>query len=385
MRVFSLFSGIGGFEHALERHGAECVGFCEIEGAAQAVLKHRFPGVRIHNDILELKALPNIDILTAGFPCQDLSQAGPKLGITGARSSLVDEVFRLLESAKKSPRFVLLENVSYMLKLHQGASVRHVVERAEELGFNWAYRVMDARSFGTPQRRERVVFLLSKEENPAEILFPTGPIDHGVDDSVGQKVDTKCLYGFYWTEGKRGLGWAKNSVPTIKGGSTIGIPSPPAIWDPKSGQFGTPSLSDAERLFGFPKDWTYAADHYSKKAGTRWKLLGNSLSVPMVDWVAQQMFNPQGLGADIRPLKEKDRFPTAAFGLHGKRWAVDASSWALEVPHPNLRKFLSEPMKPLSLRAASGFYKRAQESTVIRFSEGFLDSLSDYIQSHPAN
>jgi DNA (cytosine-5)-methyltransferase 1 len=383
MKVFSLFSGIGGFECALEKHGADCVGFCEIDGAAQSVLRHRFPGVRIHNDILELKALPKIDILTAGFPCQDLSQAGPKVGITGARSSLVDHVFRLLESSKNPPSFVLLENVSYMLRLHQGASVRYVIDRAERLGFNWAYRVMDARSFGTPQRRERIIFLLSRRENPAEILFPTGIVDSGVDDSVGQQIDKKCLYGFYWTEGKRGLGWAKNSVPTIKGGSTIGIPSPPAIWDPKSGLFGTPSLNDAERLFGFPVGWTDAAENYSTKAGTRWKLLGNSLSVPMVDWVAQQMFRPQGLGAESRPLQENERFPSAAYGSRGVRRVVDASVWVQKAPQPNLRKFLSEPLKPLSLRAASGFYKRAKESTVIRFSEGFLESLATYIQSHP--
>ena len=90
-------------------------------------------------------------------------------------------------------------------------------------------------------------------EDPRPVLF---------GDDGGERVtpfDRNLLCGFYWTEGLRGLGWAVDAVPTLKGGSTIGIPSPPAIWNPKDGSITTPSITDAERLQGFEPDWTQPA------------------------------------------------------------------------------------------------------------------------------
>ncbi|NDK38814.1 DNA (cytosine-5-)-methyltransferase [Pseudoxanthomonas gei] len=374
-----LFSGIGGFELAFSRRGVECVGLCDIDPVAQEVLRFRFPNVPISGDIQKLKGLQGAEILTAGFPCQDLSQAGEKVGIRGARSGLVDEIFRLIAAEKRKPKWVILENVSYMLKLKQGRAMEHVIKQAEALGYNWAYRVLDARSFGLPQRRERVVILLSLEEDPSQVLFPTGYVIPNVDDAVGF-VDEKSSYGFYWTEGKRGLGWVKDAVPTIKGGSALGIPSPPAIWVPSTGQFGTPSILDAERMFGFPAGWTEPAIKQSSRAGARWKLVGNTICVPMVDWVAEQIEAPKGLGAPVHRIAKTARLPKAAYGLSGQRYSVDVSTWAIQAPAPRLAAFLQDPLKPLSLRAASGFYQRAQESTAIRFADGFLPSMAAYIE-----
>ncbi|MDJ0114886.1 DNA cytosine methyltransferase, partial [Rhodococcus erythropolis] len=71
---------------------------CEIDPGAQAVLRSRFADVPLHGDVTKLRALPSdIELVAAGFPCQDLSQAGKTAGITGARSGLVDEVFRLVK------------------------------------------------------------------------------------------------------------------------------------------------------------------------------------------------------------------------------------------------------------------------------------------------
>ena len=90
------------------------------------------------------------------------------------------------------------------------------------------------------------------------------------------------LCGFYWTEGSRGLGWAIDALPTLKGGSTLGIPSPPAIWDPKDGSITTPDIRDAERLQGFEADWTEpAAEVPGVRRSHRWKLVGNAVSVPV--------------------------------------------------------------------------------------------------------
>ena len=88
--------------------------------------------------------------------------------------------------------------------------------------------------------------------------------------------DSVC--GFYWTEGLRGLGWAIDAVPTLKGGSTLGIPSPPAIWIQGQRTSPTnPDIRDAERLQGFPSDWTEVARENGGR-GARWKLVGNAVS-----------------------------------------------------------------------------------------------------------
>lgn len=381
MKSFGLFSGIGGFEHSLANHGITCAGLCEVDPVAQAVLRKHFPGVPLHGDIADLARLPRVDVLTAGFPCQDLSQAGAKAGITGDRSKLVDHVFRLIESSSKKPEWVILENVSYMLRLNKGHAMAYVLRKAEELGYRWAYRTLDARAFGLPQRRERVLIVLSKSHDPSHVLFPDAYVKPPTDDSVGQ-VNGKSLYGFYWTEGKRGLGWARDSVPTIKGGSGLGIPSPPAIWSPKSGKFGTPSIQDAERMFGFEAGWTESALQVMNREGARWKLVGNTICVPMVDWAAEQILSPRGIGAEIYEIRSADRLPLAAFGSGRKRFGVITSIWPNKSKHPKLSSFLADDLKPLSLRAASGFYQRTTESTTIRFAEGFLTSLQDYIREN---
>ena len=104
-----------------------------------------------------------------------------------------------------------------------------------------------------PQRRRRVYLLASRSENPEEYLFGEDAGEPDKEHHAGRAC------GFYWTEGLRGLGWAVDAVPTLKGGSTIGIPSPPAIWMP-DGRIVTPDIRDAEQLQGFDPDWTKPAE-----------------------------------------------------------------------------------------------------------------------------
>ena len=101
MNCAALFAGIGGIEVGLERAGHATSFFCELDPGACAVLSARFPGVPLHHDVATLKSLPKgTELLTAGFPCQDLSQAGATAGISGMRSGLVSEVFRLLRKQR---------------------------------------------------------------------------------------------------------------------------------------------------------------------------------------------------------------------------------------------------------------------------------------------
>ena len=88
LKVAGLFAGIGGIEYGLHRSGMETVFLCELDSKAQEVLRQHFPKVPVHDDITTLQELPEVDVITAGFPCQNLSQAGLKalpLKIVGAQ------------------------------------------------------------------------------------------------------------------------------------------------------------------------------------------------------------------------------------------------------------------------------------------------------------
>ena len=182
------------------------------------VLRSHFSGVEVVGDVRDLKTLPPVDLVAAGFPGHhDISQAGRKTGITGQQSGLVAEIWRLLDTAESSPEWLLLENVSYLLSLDRGNGLKHLIESVEARGYRWAYRIVDARAFGLPQRRQRIVFLASLNHDPGTVLFvDDAGSEAGFNDAVGE-VDSDSAYGFYWTEGLRGLGWAHKAVPTVKG------------------------------------------------------------------------------------------------------------------------------------------------------------------------
>ncbi len=187
------------------------------------------------------------------------------------------------------------------------------------------------------------------------------------------------LCGFYWTEGLRGLGWAVDAVPTLKGGSTIGIPSPPAIWDPQDGSISTPDIRDAERLQGFDEDWTLpAVETEGVRRGHRWKLVGNAVSVPVAEWVGRRLAAPTGSGSAGTLLKRGVAWPRAAWGHKGKVYAVDVSAFPVRQPAPSLREFLRFPRQPLSHRAAAGFLSRALVSS-LNFEEGFLEDVRRHV------
>lgn len=246
LAVAGLFAGVGGLELGLARAGHETSLLCEIDPPASAVLEDRFPGVPLTADVQKIETLPTgTDLVAAGFPCQDLSQAGRTAGIEGTRSGLVGEVFRLLE--KRRTPWVLLENVPFMLRLSRGRALQVILDALESLGYRWAYRVVNTKSFGIPHRRERVFILAALDEDPRDVLLVD---DAGEPEPIAWN-SRRMAFGFYWTEGIRGLGAGVDCLPTLKGGSTIGIPSPPAALLP-TGRVVTPDIRDAERLQGFP-------------------------------------------------------------------------------------------------------------------------------------
>jgi DNA (cytosine-5)-methyltransferase 1 len=373
LSVVGLFAGIGGIEVGLHQAGHETVLLCEVERSAQQVLLEHFPGVPLVGDVRELVSLPDADVCAAGFPCQDLSQAGRTAGIQGGNSGLVSEVFRLV--AQSGPRWLLLENVPFMLQLDRGKAMQFLTHSLEELGFRWAYRVVDTRAFGLPQRRKRVIVLASRTEDPRDVLFVEDKGEPAQPDSID---DFAC--GFYWTEGTKGLGWAVDATPTLKGGSTIGIPSPPAIWF-TDGFIGVPEIRDAERLQGFNPDWTAPAADAPGRVGARWRLVGNAVSVPVARWLGGRLHEPRSYDGDSdERLAPGAPWPQAAWGdPDGGVRRANLSAWPVRRRYRHLEDFLRFDVDPLSARATEGFLRRAREST-LKFPPGLLDDLELHLE-----
>ncbi|KQU56392.1 DNA methyltransferase [Rhodococcus sp. Leaf278] len=374
MDAVGLFAGIGGLEIGLNQAGFNTTLMCEIDPAARKVLDTQFDNVDTVDDVRRLRSLPKgTELVAAGFPCQDLSQAGRTAGITGSRSGLVGEVFRLIKR-KQGPRWLLLENVPFMLQLDRGAAMHHLTQSLTGLGYRWAYRVVDARAFGLPQRRHRVVMLASRDEDPRSVLF-SGNAEPPTELRTG---NDPC--GFYWTEGRTGLGWAVNGVPTIKSGSTLGIASPPAIWLPGRG-IVTLGIRGAEKLQGFPAGWTLPAVDAGARAGSRWRLVGNAVSTRMSKWVGQQLVETHHPYDNQSDLQVVGRWPIAAWGdKTGSYVAGGVSSlWPEAVPMQPIEEFL-EDSASLSVRATAGFLKRARAGS-LRFAPDFLSEVEDHLDS----
>ncbi|MEY2243057.1 DNA cytosine methyltransferase [Streptomyces sp. BF23-18] len=378
LRVAGLFAGVGGLELGLKRAGLETAMLCEVWAPAQAVLAKQFPDVPLEPDVQHLEALPgDIDVVTAGFPCQDLSQAGRTAGIEGEQSGLVSHVFRLLK--KHHPRWLVLENVRNMLVLDKGKAMLHLVQELEALGYSWAYRLVDSRFTGVPQRRQRVLFVASLTEDPRTVLFAD---EAGEPDERDRAADA---HGFYWTEGLRGLGWARDAVPTVKGGSALSIPSPPGIWipsNPAGHRIVTPSITDAEQLQGFDKDWTLTEATADRKTGRdRWKLVGNAVTVGVSQWLGERLLNPgeyDDSEADL--MSDSARWPTAAWGAKGQRWRSYVSMWPVHWPYMHLMDLVDrDGLTPLSHRAAAGFYSRTQKAK-LKFDEDFLLDMKQHVE-----
>lgn len=371
-----LFAGIGGFELAFaEGAGLLTSILAEIDPAAQTVLKIKFPHAEIVGDVKEITELPEgTEIVTAGFPCQNLSMAGDKSGIGGVKSGEVVKLFQILE--RNHVPIVVIENVYFMLHLGHGKAMDWLLEQFEELGYQWAYRVLDTSGFGLPHRRRRVYLVASKALDPRSVLF--------ADESESPAPLARSIsypLGFYWTEGRSGVGITVDGIPPLKSGSSIGIPSAPAVLFP-DGEVLTPNIDACEQLQGFPPGWTESAS--SQRRDPRWRMLGNAVSVPAARWVASRINGPgEIIDFESKPLSPGVSWPNAAFNTGSGRTAVRASTKPISVSTYSIERFRSPDWGNLSHRALSGFLRRAHEGN-LRFPDGFLDSLHDRLDKIPA-
>lgn len=372
MRVVGTFSGIGGLELPFHEAGHETALLCDWWEPSQTVLRDRFPSVEVVGDIRQLAqvGLPSgVDVLTAGFPCTDLSQAGRTAGIRGEQSGMVRHVFQLLRE-HPDVSYLVLENVRNMLVLDKGKAMNYLVDELEALGFRWAYRLVDSRFTGVPQRRHRVVLVAARGdgEDPRNILFAddSPEPDHEHGDHLREDA-----YGFYWTEGLRGIGWAVDAVPPLKGGSSVGIPSPPGIWMPDGApgrRLTTPTIEHAEALQGFERGWTKAAD-LGGRNGPRWKLVGNAVTVGVSRWLVSRLDTPASATVETTLDELPAKWPNAAWGdASTGRYSVNATTWPRQ---PAVSEHLTSICDPdeveiLSPRSAAGFLGRLRRGSLRR-------------------
>ena len=201
MTLGSLFDGIGGFPLAAARHGINTLWTSDIDPACETVTRHWFPDALQLGDIMQIECgkIPPVDIISGGSPCQDLSVAGKRAGLEGARSGLFMEMIRIIKemrsaTAGKFPRYTIWENVPGAFSSNGGEDFRAVIEEFFKLadpdvaiprpakwikagcvmgdGFSFAYRTVDAQFFGVPQRRRRIFAVLDLGgQRAGEVLF----------------------------------------------------------------------------------------------------------------------------------------------------------------------------------------------------------------------
>ena len=194
----SLFSGVGGLDLGLTRAGYEHAFFAEVDPWRRDVISAHYPGATVYPDVRDVAqgaegarpgrlgavgagrgggdderarlgaASVGVDLLAGGFPCQDLSVAGKRAGLAGARSGLFHEFARIADTLR--PTWLLLENVPGLLSSNDGRDMGVVVGTLADLGYGVAWRILDARYFGVPQRRRRVFIVCRAGGDDASAL-----------------------------------------------------------------------------------------------------------------------------------------------------------------------------------------------------------------------
>jgi DNA (cytosine-5)-methyltransferase 1 len=356
MNVGSLFSGIGGLDHGLSRAGFRHAFFCESDPWRRAVLAERWPGVPVYDDVRAVRLEPAsggaadgrsaepdgagrvhavavpVDLLCGGFPCQDLSVAGRRAGLEGGdRSSLFFEFARCADELVPAGGWILVENVPGLLSSQSGRDFAIVLATLAELGFHdLAWRVLDSRYFGVPQRRRRV-FIVGRRASGRrafEVLLepesgggdPTASGEAGAGAAGTPAVGTReGIAGPLMAIGDPNDQVAYVVADTLTSGSHPGSNMPgrrreddtnlvafhptqdpihgaisPALGVTTGGMNVAPANGvrrltpvECERLQGLPDDWTRVPD--TAPDSRRYAGLGDAVTSPVGYWIGRRI------------------------------------------------------------------------------------------------
>lgn len=301
LTAVSLFAGVGGFDLALQRAGIHVTAAVEIDPDARGVLRDRFPHTHLHRDVTEITSdqltgngfNPEHGIITAGFPCQDISVAGNRTGLAGQRSGLFWHIIRLVDATK--PRWVLLENVAGLLSSNDGRDMGTVVGALADCGYGYAYRVLDSQHAGVPQRRRRVFVAAHSRDWDAPRNVLIDPPRGGVHLATCGHPEPDANPGTSrrTTKESRRTTTGRVVVTALAASFGAGGPDPAhaqAGWI-VPGPYGPRRLTpvECERLQGFPDGWTASSNRHLQTDGARYRQLGNAVTVPVVEQIARRI------------------------------------------------------------------------------------------------
>lgn len=318
-KFIDLFAGIGGFRLGMEKAGGKCVFSSEINSHACEMYEKNF-GDNPYCDIttLNVTSLPNFDVLCAGFPCQTFSICGKQKGFyDDTRGTLFFDICRILEA--KMPKAFILENVANLEKHDKGNTLSVMIESLTSLGYVVSYKVLNAKDFGVPQNRERIIIVGSKlgyrfdfdKLKLNKITTMNSFLDTNADFEVLEK-DAYTILNQYKRQSKSGLifiGYRNKKIRTVgvRPGtehlsrvhkqpnriySTDGI-HPTIASQEQSGRYWIYdgeivrklTIDECFKFMGFPSDF--------KKIGLKSKLyerIGNSICVSMVETIALEVY-----------------------------------------------------------------------------------------------
>ena len=307
IKVGSMFAGIGGICLAFKRAGGKLVWANEIDKDACITYRHNFGDTYlVEGDVqaIPVDKVPDMDILTAGFPCQAFSVAGYQRGFNDDRGNMFFEITRILE--QKKPRAIFLENVKNLLGHDSGNTFMVIKEQLELLGYHITFKVLNTMAYGNiPQTRERIYIVgflceadLEKFEFPAPL--PLTKTIHDVADSKVKQAEAFYYHKTkYYDELKRTMTnkntmyqWRRiyvrenksNVCPTLTANMGTGGHNVPLILD----DFGIRKLTPVECLGfqGFPADFTFPE---TISRTSCYKQAGNSVSVPVIERIANNI------------------------------------------------------------------------------------------------
>ena len=303
-----LFSGVGGFSLGLREAGVQVGwhGFSDIDKYANTVFKERFPDAEELGSIehIDIDSLPRIDIVTFGFPCQDLSIAGRRKGFDGSRSSLFFKAIEIIE--RKKPKYFVFENVKGFYSSNAGKDFTTALQTVADIGYDGGWQLLNTRWF-LPQNRERIYFVGHIRGECRPKIFPVREIPREASELQGQYTNTITAryradaQGSFIIESKLdaqkgGLNqivvigkdseatrvYDTSCARTIKNGGGMGA---------KTGLYEVQSAirrltpTECERLQGFPDGWTEGQSDTQ-----RYKQMGNAVSVPVVKSIMEKLY-----------------------------------------------------------------------------------------------
>ena len=205
-KVFSMFSGIGGFEVGLlmSEKDVELVGFSEVDKYAIEIFEKQFKGIKNYGNATTINEneLPNFDLLVGGFPCQAFSVAGKQRGFNDTRGTLFFDVARILKH--KKPKHFILENVRGLLSHDSGRTFQTILKVLSDIGYLVQWEVCNSKNYGVPQNRERVYIVGHLRGGSRPEVFPITKVGSENNQNNKPKEITKDMsmaYRVYDTDG----------------------------------------------------------------------------------------------------------------------------------------------------------------------------------------